>query len=438
MAQAIADGGTASPVPRAGRYRWLIIALLFAATTVNYIDRTMLGLLAPVLGDDLGWSENDYGNIVTAFQAAYAMGFLLMGWLIDRFGPKVGYAIAISIWTIGHVAHGFASSVVSFMMARVILGVGEAGHFPSVVRASSEWFPQKERAYAIGWVNSATTIGVILTAPTIWLFMVWMGFDWRQTFIYTGIFGAILLVLWLWLYSNPRESGKVSEAELAWIEHDPPEKIERLGWSKIVTKREAWAFAVGKFLTDPVWFLMLFWLPKYFSTTYNVDLKVVLLPMIIMYLLSDVGSIVGGWTSSKLIQQGHSVNFARKVTMLGAGFCVLPLLFVTGLENMWLAVVLIGIALAGHQAFSSTILSIPPDMFPKRAVGSVIGLGGFMGGVGGMIMAKSTGLVLDATGGNYTLIFAACTTVYFLAVLAIHLLSPKLAPVTVESGAAPA
>jgi ACS family hexuronate transporter-like MFS transporter len=435
MAQAIADGGSAPPVPRTGRYRWLIIALLFAATTVNYIDRTMLGLLAPVLGKDLGWSENDYGNIVTAFQAAYAMGFLLMGWLIDRFGPKVGYAIAISIWTVGHVAHGFASSVVSFMLARVILGVGEAGHFPSVVRASSEWFPQKERAYAIGWVNSATTIGVILTAPTIAFFMRYLGFDWRQTFIYTGAFGVILLVLWLWLYSNPRESGKVSEAELAWIEHDPPEKIERLGWNKIVTKREAWAFAIGKFLTDPVWFLMLFWLPKYFSTTYNVDLKIVLLPMIIMYLLSDVGSVLGGWVSSKLIQNGRSVNFARKITMLGAGCCVLPLLFVTGLENMWLAVVLIGIALAGHQAFSSTILSIPPDMFPKRAVGSVIGLGGFMGGVGGMIMAKSTGLVLDATGGNYTVIFAACTVTYFIAVLAIHLLSPKLAPVTVESEA---
>lgn len=438
MAQAIANGGAALPVPRAGRYRWLIIALLFAATTVNYIDRTMLGLLAPVLGDELGWNENDYGNIVTAFQAAYALGFLLMGWLIDRFGPKIGYSIAITIWTIGHVAHGFAGSVVSFMAARVILGVGEAGHFPSVVRASSEWFPQKERSYAIGWVNSATTIGVILTAPTIWLFMVWMGFDWRQTFIYSGVFGVVLLLLWLWLYSNPRESGKVSEAELAWIEHDPPEQVERLGWSKIVTKREAWAFAIAKFLTDPVWFLMLFWLPKYFASTYDVDLKIVLLPMIIMYLLSDVGSIVGGWTSSKLIQNGHSVNFARKITMLGAGCCVLPLLFVTGLENMWLAVVLIGIALAGHQAFSSTILSIPPDMFPKRAIGSVIGLGGFMGGVGGMIMAKSTGLVLDATGGNYTLIFAACTTVYFLAVLAVHLLSPKLAPVRVESAAAPA
>lgn len=436
MAEAIA--GTATPAQRAGRYRWIIVALLFAATTVNYIDRTMLGLLAPVLGDEMRWSENDYGNIVTAFQAAYAVGFLLMGWLIDRFGPKIGYAIAISIWTIGHVAHGFAGSVVSFMLARSVLGVGEAGHFPSVVRASSEWFPQKERAYAIGWVNSATTIGVILTAPTLAFFMRFLGFDWRETFLYTGAFGVLLLVLWLWLYSNPRESGKVSEAELAWIEHDPPEKVERIGWGRIVTKREAWAFAVAKFLTDPVWFLMLFWLPKYFSTTYDIDLQVVLLPMIVMYLLSDVGSIAGGWVSSKLIHSGRSVNFARKATMLGAGCCVLPLLVVTGIANMWLAVLLIGIALAGHQAFSSTLLSTPPDMFPKRAVGSVIGLGGFMGGIGGMIMAKSTGLVLDATGGNYTVIFAACTIVYFLAVFAIHLLSPRLEPVVVESGAAPA
>ena len=420
-------------VPRVGRYRWAIIALLFVATTVNYIDRTMLGLLAPDLTKELAWSENDYGNIVTAFQAAYALGFLLMGWLIDRFGPKIGYAIAISIWTVGHVAHGFAASVTSFMAARAMLGVGEAGHFPSVVRASSEWFPQKERAYAIGWVNSATTIGVILTAPTVWAFMVWMGLGWRETFIYTGLFGVTLLFLWLWLYSNPRESGKVSEGELAWIEHDPPEKIARIGWNRVVRKREAWAFAVAKFLTDPVWFLMLFWLPKYFASTYNVDLKVVLLPMIIMYLLSDVGSIAGGWLSSRLIHNGRTPNFARKVTMLIAGCCVLPLLFVTGLENMWLAVALIGLALAGHQAFSTNLLSLPPDMFPKRAVGSVIGLGGFAGGVGGMIMSKSTGLVLDATGGNYTMIFAACTVTYFLAVGAIHLLSPRLQPVSVEA-----
>ncbi len=422
----------AHATPGAGRYRWTIIALLFLATTVNYIDRTMLGLLAPDLGKEMGWSEDDYGNIVTAFQAAYATGFLIMGWLIDRFGPKIGYAIAISIWTIGHVAHGFAASVGSFMAARVVLGVGEAGHFPSVVRASSEWFPQKERAYAIGWVNSATTIGVILTAPTIALLMVHFGLDWRQTFIVSGLFGVLLLGLWLWHYSNPRESGKVSDAELAWIEHDPPETIAQIGWSRLVRKREAWAFAVAKFLTDPVWFLMLFWLPKYFSSTYQVDLKVVLLPMIIMYLLSDVGSIAGGWMSSKLIQKGRTPNFARKATMLLSGCCVLPLLFVTGIGNMWLAVVLIGIALAGHQSFSSNLLSIPPDMFPKRAVGSAIGLGGFAGGIGGMIMAKSTGLVLDATGGNYTLIFAACTVTYFLAVFAIHLLSPRLARVEVE------
>lgn len=416
-------------VPRAGRYRWSIIALLFLATTVNYIDRTMLGLLAPDLGRELGWSESDYGNIVLAFQAAYALGFLFMGWLIDRFGPKIGYGIAIGIWTIGHVAHGFASSVASFMLARIVLGVGEAGHFPAVVRASSEWFPQKERAYAIGWVNSATTIGVILTAPTIALFMTLLGFDWRETFIYSGVFGIVLLAAWWVLYSNPRESGRVSEAELAWIEHDPPEKVERIGWGRLVRHRSAWAFAVAKFLTDPVWFLMLFWLPKYFDSTYDVDLKVILLPMIIMYLISDVGSIGGGWLSSRLIQSGYSVNIARKLTMLLSGCCVLPLLFVTSVDNMWLAVALIGLALAGHQSFSSNLLSIPPDMFPKRAVGSVIGLGGFAGGVGGMIMAKSVGAVLDATGGNYTLIFAACTVVYFIAVLAIHLLAPKLSRV---------
>ncbi|MFZ5745852.1 MAG: MFS transporter [Pseudomonadota bacterium] len=409
-----------------GRRRWLIIALLFVATTVNYIDRTMLGLLAPSLGKELNWSENDYGTIVTAFQAAYALGFLLMGWLIDRFGPKIGYAIAITVWTVGHVAHGFASTVAGFMAARVVLGVGEAGHFPAVARSSSEWFPQKERALAIGWVNSGTTIGVILTAPTLALFMNYLGLGWRETFIWSGLFGMILLVLWWKLYSNPRESGTVSEAELAWIEHDPPEKVDQVPWRRLITMREAWAFAVAKFLTDPVWFLMLFWLPKYFSSTYNVDLKVVLLPMIIMYLLSDVGSVMGGWVSSRLIQRGRTPNFARKATLLMSGCMVLPLLFVSGLQNMWLAVLLIGIALAGHQSFSSNLLSLPPDMFPKRAVGSAIGLGGFAGGIGGMIMAKSTGLVLEATNGNYTLIFMACTVTYFLAVAAIHLLSPGL------------
>ena len=270
MATAAGNTPLDQAVPKAGRSRWKIIALLFVATTVNYIDRTMLGLLAPGLGKELAWNENDYGNIVTGFQAAYALGFLLMGWLIDRFGPKVGYGIAIAIWTIGHVAHGFASSVVSFMAARMVLGIGEAGHWPAVVRASSEWFPQKERAYAIGWVNSATTIGVILTAPTIALITVAMGFDWRGVFIISGLFGVALFAAWLIFYSNPREKGTVSEAELAWIEHDPVEKVQQIGWTRLIRTREAWAFAVAKFLTDPVWFLMLFWLPSYFAATYKV------------------------------------------------------------------------------------------------------------------------------------------------------------------------
>ena len=417
---------TGSVVKKVGRYRWSIIALLFAATTVNYIDRTMLGLLKPDLATDMNWSEDDYGNIVTGFQFAYAFGYLVMGWLMDRFGPKIGYAIAITIWTVGHVLHGFVGSVFGFVIARIFLGVGESGHFPAVVRSSSEWFPQKERAYAIGWVNSATTIGVILTAPTIALFMVWFGFDWRTTFIVTGLFGVALLALWLRYYSDPRESGRVSEGELAWIEHDPPEKPGKVRWLSLLGTREAWAFGLGKFLTDPVWFLMLFWLPSFFVTRYGVDLKVVLLPMIVMYLMSDAGSILGGWLSSRLIQAGRTPSFARKISMLAGGVLVLPLLLVTGMDNMWAAVPLIGLALAGHQAFSTNILSLPPDMFPKRAVGSVIGLGGFMGGIGGMIMAKSTGLVLDATGNDYTVIFAACTVVYFIAVGIIHLLSPRL------------
>jgi MFS transporter, ACS family, hexuronate transporter len=420
------DGKLAAMPAKAGNMRWTIVALLFVATTVNYIDRTMLGLLKPDLSSEFGWSESDYGNIVTAFQAAYAFGFLIFGRIIDRLGPKIGYSIAIAIWTIGHVAHGFSSSIAAFMASRVVLGLGEAGHFPAVVRSASEWFPQKERAYAIGWVNSATTIGVILTAPTLWLFMQFFGFDWRMTFIVTGLFGIALLALWWSVFDGPRSKRGVSAEELAWIEHDPPERIEQLPWRQLVGRREAWAFAQAKFLTDPVWFLMLFWLPSYFSSTYDVDLKVVLLPMIIMYLLSDVGSITGGWLSSRLIQSGRTPNFARKLTMLLAGCCVLPLLLVTSLDNMWLAVVLIGIALAGHQAFSTNLLSLPPDMFPKRAVGSVIGLGGFMGGIGGMIMAQSTGLVLDATGGDYTMIFAVCTAVYFVAVALVHVLSPRL------------
>jgi MFS transporter, ACS family, hexuronate transporter len=418
--------GQRNPV-KSGRYRWTMVGLLFFATTVNYIDRTMLGILAPTLTKDLGWGENDYGNIVTAFQFAYAFGFLIFGRIIDVFGPRIGYSIAIIIWTIGHVAHGAASTVTHFMMSRVILGIGEAGHFPSAVRASSEWFPQKERSYAIGWINSGTTIGVILTTPVVWFFMTFLGLGWRDTFLWTGAFGVLLLVLWWFLYRNPRDHAKVSDAELAWIDHDPPEKTENTPWLALASTKEAWAYALAKFLTDPVWFFLLFWLPKYFSATYNLDIKTFLLPMIVIYLISDVGSIAGGWLSSRLISAGRTPSFSRKVTMLIAGCFVLPMLMLSAINHLWVSVLIIGLAAAGHQAFSANLLSLPADLFPKRAVGSVIGMGGFMGGIGGMIMAKSTGLVLETTGGDYTVIFAACTVVYFLALAIIHALSPSLA-----------
>jgi MFS transporter, ACS family, hexuronate transporter len=411
---------------KTGNMRWTIVALLFFATTVNYIDRTMLGILAPMLGKELNWGENDYGNIVTAFQAAYAIGFLVFGRIIDMFGPRIGYAIAIVIWTIGHMAHGVSSTVSHFMMSRVILGLGEAGHFPSAVRASSEWFPQKERSYAIGWINSGTTIGVILTTPVVWFFMTFLGLGWRETFLWTGLFGVALLTLWWVLYRNPRENAKVSTEELAWIEHDPPERLEPTPWLRLAGTKEAWAYSLAKFLTDPVWFFLLFWLPKYFSSTYNLDIKTFLLPMIVIYLISDAGSIAGGWLSSKLISSGRSPSFARKITMFIAGCCVLPMLILSSIDNLWLSVFIIGMAAAGHQAFSANLLSLPGDLFPKRAVGSVIGMGGFLGGVGGMIMAKSTGLVLQATGGKYAVIFATCTIVYFIALAIIHTLSPKL------------
>jgi MFS transporter, ACS family, hexuronate transporter len=415
-----------STIAKAGGMRWTIVVLLFFATTINYIDRTMLGILAPTLTKDLGWGENDYGNIVTAFQAAYAVGFLIFGRIIDLFGPRIGYALAIVIWTIGHMAHGAASTVTHFMISRVILGVGEAGHFPSAVRASSEWFPQKERSYAIGWINSGTTIGVILTTPVVWFFMTFLGLGWQETFLWSGVFGVILLGLWWGLYRNPRENPRVSAAELVWIEHDPAEKSESTPWLTLAATKEAWAYALAKFLTDPVWFFLLFWLPKYFSSNYDLDIKTFLLPMIVIYLISDAGSIAGGWLSSRLISDGRTPSFARKFTMFIAGCFVLPMLLLGAINNLWLSVIIIGFAAAGHQAFSANLLSLPGDLFPKRAVGSVIGMGGFLGGVGGMIMAKSTGLVLDATGGNYTMIFAVCTVVYFIALAIIHALSPKL------------
>ncbi len=411
----------------AGRYRWVIVAMLFAACTINYIDRQMIGVLKPTLTKELGWSESDYGNIVFYFQLAYAVAYLGFGKIMDVLGARLGYAIAVIVWTIGHMAHGLASTTVQFGLARAGLGVGEAGNFPGGVKAVTEWFPQKERAFATGLFNAGSNVGAILTPLLLWLIIDHWGFDWRMAFYLTGIFGAVWLVMWWMVYRRPNEETKLSAGELAYIQQDGDAAVEKLGWGAVFFRRETWAFALGKFCIDPIWWFFLFWLPGYLGERYHLDLKTFALPVAAIYLISDLGSIGGGWLSSKLIAMGKSVNFARKITMLICAICILPIWFAQDVSSVWGAVLLIGLATAGHQAFSCNLYTLPSDLFPKGAVGTVIGIGGTVGAIGGMFMAKFTGYILDKT-HSYALLFAIAASAYFMALLLIHLLSPKLEP----------
>jgi ACS family hexuronate transporter-like MFS transporter len=410
---------------KAGRYRWVIVALLFAATAINYIDRQMIGVLKPTLTKEFGWSEGDFATIVFWFQLAYALGYLSFGKVVDALGARLGYSIAIVIWTISHMAHGLASGVVSFAMARFGLGIGESGNFPAGIRAVTDWFPQKERAYAIGLFNAGANVGAIITPLLVPALVYW--FDWRVAFYVTGVFGLLWLVAWWLIYRNPSEHPRVTPGELAWIQQDPADPVEPIAWTKLLKVRETWAYAIGKFLIDPIWWFFLFWLPGYLFTRYDLDLKTFGLPLAAIYLISDFGSIGGGWMSSRLIKSGRTPNFARKATMLLAALCVLPIWFAQSLDSVWTAVLVIGLATAAHQAFSANLYTLPSDMFPRGAVGSVVGIGGTLGAIGGMGMALFTGYILDAT-NNYQLLFAICASAYLVALLVVHLLSPKLAP----------
>jgi len=425
MANGLAATGEAKAGAGVGRYRWVIVALLFAATAVNYIDRQMIGVLKPTLAAEFGWSESDFANIVFWFQFAYAVGYAGFGRIVDAFGARIGYTIAIVIWTISHMAHGLASGVMSFALARFGLGIGESGNFPAGIRAVADWFPQRERAFAIGLFNAGANVGAIITPLLVPLLVVW--FDWRAAFYITGLFGIAWLVAWWLLYRHPREHARVSPAELAWIEQDPADPVEKIGWSRLVGIRETWAYALGKFLIDPIWWFFLFWLPGYLFERYHLDIKTFGLPLAAIYLISDVGSVAGGWMSSRLIRAGRTPNFARKATMLLSALCVIPIWFAQSIDDVWVAVLVIGLATAAHQAFSANLYTLPSDVFPRGAVGSVIGIGGTIGALGGMGMALFTGYVLDTT-GSYEVLFAICASAYFLALLAVHLLSPKLAP----------
>ena len=415
--------GVAAAADRVGRYRWVICGLLFAATAINYVDRQMIGVLKPTIEQELGWSETTYADIVVWFQLAYAIGYLSFGRVVDLVGARVGYAVAFTIWTVAHMMHGAARNAAQFAMVRFMLGIGEAGNFPAGLKAVTEWFPARERAFATGIFNAGANIGAVIT-PII-VPIIALSYGWRAAFVITGAVSFIWLGVWLWLYRRPREHPKVSAGELAWIESDPADPSAKIPWRKLLGYRETWAFAVGKFLTDPIWWLFLFWLPDFLAKRHGLDLKTFGPPLVASYLISDLGSVAGGWSSSRLMKRGMSANAARKLTMLACAFCVLPIFFAQYVDSLWLAVGIIGLATAAHQAWSANLYTLPSDMFPRAAVGSVVGIGGTAGAIGGMLMAKFTGYVLETT-GSYTLIFGVAGSVYLIALMLIHLLAPRL------------
>ncbi len=414
------------PGVRVGNTRWVVVTLLFFAMVINYVDRQTIGILKPTLSKEFGWNESDYANLVFWFQASYAVSYLVFGRVMDRLGARWGFGLAFFIWQIAHIAHAGARGLNDFIFARVALGIGEGGGFPGGIKAVTEWFPKKERAFATGIFNAGTNIGAIVTPLVIPAITIAWG--WEMAFIITGVAGLIWLPIWLIVYRRPREHKKVSAAELAHIEQDPADPVEKVAWSKLLTKRETWAYALGKFLIDPIWWMFLFWLPDFLGKRYGLDLKTFGPPLVAIYLLSDVGSVGGGWLSSAMMKRGFSLNRARKTAMLICALCAVPVAFAAFADNLWVAVAIIGLATAAHQGFSANLYTLPGDVFPRSAVGSVVGIGGMVGAIGGMAMAKYAGWVLD-TIGTYTPIFIIAASAYLLALGVVHLLSPKMEPV---------
>jgi ACS family hexuronate transporter-like MFS transporter len=444
---------TAAPT-QTGRYRWVICGLLFFATTINYIDRQVISLLKPTLSTEFGWNELDYSYIIFNFTLAYAIGLLVAGRVIDWLGTKLGYALAIVAWSVAAIAHavshryagpaipslaldpttGFAivslaGSVAGFSLARFALGLGEAGNFPASIKAVAEWFPRKERAFATGIFNSGTNVGA-LVAPLVvpWITLAW---GWEWSFILTGGLGFLWLVVWWVMYQPPAEHPRVSAAELAYIESDPAEPVAKIPWSRLLRHRQTWAFAVGKFLTDPIWWLYLYWVPDFLHRTHGINLIGSAIPIFVIYQIATVGSVAGGWLPQRLLSRGWSLNAARKTAMLVPALCVAPILGAAQASNLWVAVTLVGIAAAAHQAWSANIFTFTSDMFPKRAVGSVVGIGGMAGAVGGMLIALVVGAILERT-GSYVPVFIIAALAYLVALAAIQLLVPVIQPVRME------
>jgi ACS family hexuronate transporter-like MFS transporter len=407
------------------RYRWTVCALLFFATTINYVDRQVLSMLADTLKVEIGWTAIEYSNITTAFSLAYMFGLLGAGRLLDKFGTRIGFAIAITVWSLAAMAHAWATSAFTFGVARALLGVGEAANFPACIKTIAEWFPKRERATATGIFNSGSNIGAVIAPLTVpWLAT---SYGWQSAFLITGALGFLWLAAWLLLYGPPQTHKKVSPRELKLIESDPPDRVATYPWQRLLPRRETWAFGMGKFLTDPVWWFYLFWLPMYFQETFHLKLTQLPLPMLVIYNASSVGSIGGGWLSSSLINRGWTINAARKTAMLVCALSVLPVFYVPYADrnSMWSVVAVFSLAMAAHQGFSANLFTTTSDMFPRAAVGSVVGIGGAMGALGIALMQKLAGYVVQWT-GSYAILFMISASIYLVALGVIHLLSPRL------------
>jgi ACS family hexuronate transporter-like MFS transporter len=409
----------------AGHFRWVICTLLLFGTTKNYMDRNVLGVLNKTLQHDLGWSEIDYSNLVVAFQAAYATGMVLVGRLIDKLGTRLGYALAMIFWSLASMGTALGNSLTSFAVSRVALGFGEAAVFPASIKAVAEWFPKKERALATGIFNAGTSIGAMLTPVVVpWINARW---GWRGAFLGIGALGFLWLVFWLLIYRKPEEHSRVSRAELDYIRSDPQAAAGKIKWAALLRLRQTWAFVVGKFLTDPIWWFYLFWVPGFLQGQHGLALTRIGAPIVVIYLLSDVGSVAAGWLSSSMITRGSTVNAARKIAMLICAIGVMPVVFAYRVESTWSAVFLIGLAAACHQGFSANLFTLTSDMFPARAVGSVVGIGGMAGAIGGLFIATVVGHVLQWT-GSYRVPFLIAGSAYLLALVIIHALAPRMEP----------
>jgi len=417
---------------RVGSFRWTICALLFFAATINYLDRQVIATLKDTLQAAHVWDEIGYSWVVFAFQTAYAIGLLISGRIMDWLGTRKGFSLSVLLWSVAAMGHALVSTVAGFSLARFALGLGEAGNFPACIKTVAEWFPRKERALATGIFNAGTNVGVLVAAVTVpWLTL---SYGWRWTFIVTGLTGFAWLILWLALYHRPEEHTRLSRAELDYIRSDPADAPTKIPWRRLLPYRQTWAFAIGKFMTDPIWWIYLFWLPDFLKKNYGIDLKSIGLPLIIVYLIADVGSVAGGWLSSSMIKRGVGVNRARKTAMLICAVAVVPVVFAAKASNVWFAVLLVGLAAGAHQGWSANLFTTTSDMFPRQAIGSVVGVGGMAGAIGGMLISKVVGYILQST-GSYVPIFIIAGSAYLVALAIFQFLVPKLEPAPIDKAA---